>query len=347
MAQVCTRFVSLSIALVASLGSLSAVAQAPAPQPLPAPAPAPAAVPAPAGPEPAPPPAAAVPPPAPLPAEPLPAPAAPALAPAEPPMALEAPASEAPNAEAAAWYERITFGAFADAYFGVDFNFPKAGRLDPSRRRNPIRAYDAASGFSLTWVGLDVALPAEPVGGALSLRFGPAAERLGGACADGECDSEVGLANVKRHTGALARSLAESLRELTHHGGAPLVRVYGPEDHYDRGATIAFNVLDRRGATVPHGVVEERARARRISLRAGCFCNPGASETALAFDPGGSARCIEETRRAGWTLAGFAARMRQHDASHATGAVRASFGVPSNASDVERLLELVREMRDD
>ncbi|MEO8562205.1 MAG: aminotransferase class V-fold PLP-dependent enzyme [bacterium] len=152
---------------------------------------------------------------------------------------------------------------------------------------------------------------------------------------------EVGMPNIKRHTAALARHLVDELRSLTHLGGAPLVRVYGPEDHYDRGGTVAFNVLDRHGEAVPYAVVEERAGARRVSVRGGCFCNPGASETAFEFVAERAALCLDETRRAGWSLADFASRMRGREASHAVGAVRASFGVPSNASDVDRLIDAV------
>jgi selenocysteine lyase/cysteine desulfurase len=153
---------------------------------------------------------------------------------------------------------------------------------------------------------------------------------------------EVGMPSIKRHTSSLARLLVDELRALTHRDGAPLVQVYGPTDHYDRGGTVAFNVLDRRGLPLPYEVVEARARAARISVRGGCFCNPGASETAFEFVPERVALCLEESRRAGWTLADFASRVRRSEAGRAVGAVRASFGVPSNGKDLERLVELVR-----
>jgi hypothetical protein len=100
--------------------------------------------------------------------------------------------------EGAAWYDAITFSAFADAYGAVDFNFPKA---PGQTRQNPLRAYDNHTGFALNWVGLDIQKEAAPVGGALQLRFGPGAQRLGAACPDADTcdtDSSVGLANVKQ-----------------------------------------------------------------------------------------------------------------------------------------------------
>jgi selenocysteine lyase/cysteine desulfurase len=152
---------------------------------------------------------------------------------------------------------------------------------------------------------------------------------------------EVGMPRIKRHVSALASTLVARLRELTHGDGTPLVRVYGPRDRYDCGGTVAFNLLDARGAAVPYEVVEERARLAGVSVRGGCFCNPGASERAFGFVPDRTAECIAETRRAGWSLGEFGRRMRERGGAHAIGAVRASVGMASNERDVERLIEVI------
>ena len=47
-----------------------------------------------------------------------------------------------------------------------------------------------------------------------------------------------------------------------------------------RGGTVTMNFYDPDGHLVDYRRVEELAGARRISLRTGCFCNPGAGETA-------------------------------------------------------------------
>ena len=78
--------------------------------------------------------------------------------------------------------------------------------------------------------------------------------------------------------------------------------MYGPRDRYDCGGTVAFNVLDARGDVVPYEEVEARARAAGISVRGGCFCNPGASERAFGFVAERAARCLEETTRSGWSV---------------------------------------------
>ncbi len=163
-----------------------------------------------------------------------------------------------------------------------------------------------------------------------------------GAVIDGlDFLDEIGMSNLRRHVGALTDELVDALRTLTHRDGSPLVRVYGPRDRYDCGGTVAFNVLDPRGDVVPYEEIEARARAAGISVRGGCFCNPGASEKAFGFVADRAVRCIEETSRAGWNVRDFARRMKACGGAEAVGAIRASVGIATNESDVRRLFEML------
>jgi selenocysteine lyase/cysteine desulfurase len=151
------------------------------------------------------------------------------------------------------------------------------------------------------------------------------------------------MSNVRRHVGVLTEELVEALRALTHRDGSPLVRVYGPRDRYDCGGTVAFNVLDTRGDVVAYEEIEARAAAAGISVRGGCFCNPGASEAAFGFVADRAARCLEETTRSGWSVREFARRMKACGGAEAVGAVRVSLGVPTVARDVERVVALLND----
>jgi len=166
-----------------------------------------------------------------------------------------------------------------------------------------------------------------------------------GAVIDGlDFLDEIGISNVRRHVGALTDELVEALHALTHRDGSPLVRVYGPRDRYDCGGTVAFNVLDPRGDVMPYEEIEVRARAAGISVRGGCFCNPGASEKAFGFDAEKAARCLAETTRAGWSVREFARRMQACGGASAVGAVRASLGIASNESDIARLVGMLMDV---
>jgi selenocysteine lyase/cysteine desulfurase len=151
----------------------------------------------------------------------------------------------------------------------------------------------------------------------------------------------VGVERVARRATWLALRLIRELALMRHSNGAPLARVYGPTDGERRGAAVAFNVLDAAGVPIPYQVVEERARAARVSVRGGCFCNPGAAEAAFVFAAERAKRCLLESRSAGWSIARFAECMQ----GSAVGAIRASFGAPSNGGDLERLLSVVESFR--
>jgi selenocysteine lyase/cysteine desulfurase len=151
----------------------------------------------------------------------------------------------------------------------------------------------------------------------------------------------IGMSRIRRHVTSLAASLVERLRALAHRDGSPMIRLYGPRDRYDCGGTVTFNVLDARGAALPYERVEEHARRAGVSVRGGCFCNPGASEAAFGFVPDRTADCLAAMRREGWSLERFATKMRACDGAHAIGAVRASLGMASNCRDLERLVEVI------
>ncbi len=74
------------------------------------------------------------------------------------------------------WYDAFEFGAFADAYASVNYNFPKPHTGTNGRTRTS----DTSNGLALRWLGLDIHYPAQPVGGTINLRFGPAVVAYGG-----------------------------------------------------------------------------------------------------------------------------------------------------------------------
>ncbi len=77
--------------------------------------------------------------------------------------------------------------------------------------------------------------------------------------------------------------LLESLGRLKHSNGSPLIRLYGPADTTRRGGTVSFNFLDQAGRVIDERAVARDAAAAGISLRTGCFCNPGAAEWAFGL----------------------------------------------------------------
>ncbi|HEV2426386.1 MAG TPA: aminotransferase class V-fold PLP-dependent enzyme [Terriglobia bacterium] len=162
---------------------------------------------------------------------------------------------------------------------------------------------------------------------------------------------EIGLRHLENtgidliHTRCrcLTAWLIQELLSLHHANGKPLVRVYGPPDTRQRGATVALNLYDPAGGIIDHLRVEQAATRRRISLRTGCFCNPGGGETALHLSKSELVGCFTGHERpdSRFTLDDF----RHCIDSKGIGAVRVSLGIASNFDDVASFLEFVREFR--
>jgi selenocysteine lyase/cysteine desulfurase len=147
----------------------------------------------------------------------------------------------------------------------------------------------------------------------------------------------VGLPALSAHVTELTRQLLEGLRALRHSNGEPLVRIYGPEGTDRRGGTVALNVLDPDGLVVDERAVGRDSAERGISLRTGCFCNPGAGEE--AFDISRSLLRGPIGRMAGGTtLDDYLTRLGMPSG----GAVRVSLGIASSPEDLavfERFVE--------
>ncbi|RPE43047.1 selenocysteine lyase/cysteine desulfurase [Streptomyces sp. Ag109_O5-1] len=145
----------------------------------------------------------------------------------------------------------------------------------------------------------------------------------------------IGMDRVHAHVAALTDQLLTGLRALTHSDGSPLVRVYGPDRAgADRGGTVALNVLGADGRIVDERVVTRDSAAHGISLRTGCFCNPGAGEEAFALPLN---RLRSAARRQLGSLEEYLELLRLPTA----GAVRVSLGVSSQPRDIETFLTFV------
>ena len=154
---------------------------------------------------------------------------------------------------------------------------------------------------------------------------------------------EVGMERLSAHVASLTRVLLHSLWALRHPCGAPLVAVHGPLGMEARGGTVALNLLRPDGSVVDYRVVEARAREAGISVRGGCFCNPGAAEHAFGFAPEDSARCFAAAAAQGFDLDRLRACMR----GRPVGAIRVSLGMCNVEADVTRFVDLLAELRDE
>ncbi|MBL0077222.1 MAG: aminotransferase class V-fold PLP-dependent enzyme [Rhodocyclaceae bacterium] len=101
---------------------------------------------------------------------------------------------------------------------------------------------------------------------------------------------KIGVDTIQRRVKCLTDWLLTCLLEMKHSNGKAMVRLYGPANTTMRGGTVTMNFYDPHGHLIDYRRIEELAGEARISLRTGCFCNPGAGETAEDLSAGRHAR---------------------------------------------------------
>jgi selenocysteine lyase/cysteine desulfurase len=151
--------------------------------------------------------------------------------------------------------------------------------------------------------------------------------------------SVIGIDAIHVHVRDMTGRLIHELVALQHTNGQPLARIFGPRSTDRRGGTVTFNFYDRDGRPIDHRLVEEHASVANISLRTGCFCNPGGGEIALGITGTELSSCFRQPEHeTHLTVDDF----RLCIDGKSTGAVRVSIGLVTNAADVNAFLALAR-----
>ncbi len=149
----------------------------------------------------------------------------------------------------------------------------------------------------------------------------------------------IGYDAIHERVRCLTGWLLDNLTQMKHSTGEALVRVYGPTDTQGRGGAVTVNFFNKNGEMFDHRFIEAQANKVNISLRTGCFCNPGAGEIAMGVSRVELDVCF--------TRPGHEQRLSKDDFSlcfdgKSTGAVRISIGLVTNFNDVQAFLQFAR-----
>jgi molybdenum cofactor sulfurtransferase len=149
----------------------------------------------------------------------------------------------------------------------------------------------------------------------------------------------IGYDVIQERIRALTGWLLKNLTTMQHSNGVPLVRVYGPTSLEERGGAVTVNFYDQDNQPLDHRFIEQKANEANISLRTGCFCNPGAGEVALEISRVELDVCF--------TRPGHEDRLTVDDFrscidGKSSGAVRVSVGMVTNFNDIQGFLAFAR-----
>ena len=149
----------------------------------------------------------------------------------------------------------------------------------------------------------------------------------------------IGLETIHERVCALTGWLLTNVLALHHANGQALVRLYGPATTAGRGGTVTVNFYRADGRMIDHRLIEQAANQANISLRTGCFCNPGDGEIALGLDAGELHSCFRQPlHQTRLTIDDF----RLCIDGKSSGAVRISLGLVSNFADIYTFVEFAR-----
>jgi selenocysteine lyase/cysteine desulfurase len=149
----------------------------------------------------------------------------------------------------------------------------------------------------------------------------------------------IGYRVIHERVRCLTGWMLDNLTQMKHSTGQPLVRLYGPTTTEKRGGAVTVNFYDKDGRAIDHRTIEDEANKLNISLRTGCFCNPGAGEIALGISRLELDVCF--------TQPGHEDRLSLDDFrlcidGKNSGAVRVSVGLVTNFNDVQAFLGFAR-----
>jgi molybdenum cofactor sulfurtransferase len=151
--------------------------------------------------------------------------------------------------------------------------------------------------------------------------------------------ASIGYSVIGERIETLTGWLLQNLTQMKHSTGEALVRVFGPTSTEGRGGAVTVNFYDKDGKAFDHRFIESEANSLNISLRTGCFCNPGAGEIALGISRVELDVCFASP--------GHENRLSLDDFrlcidGRSSGAVRMSVGLVTNFSDVQAVLAFAR-----
>ncbi len=149
----------------------------------------------------------------------------------------------------------------------------------------------------------------------------------------------IGMDCIQERVQSITGYMHQELNNLYHSNGQKLVNIYGPSNRLETGGTIIMTFNNPDGQVIPFELVENQTNARNISIRSGCFCNPGLDEIN---------NCLSTEELSDY----FTSRDKgnYHDMIDSLkkmrGAVRVSFGLATVQRDLDAFLNFLESLKD-
>lgn len=157
---------------------------------------------------------------------------------------------------------------------------------------------------------------------------------------------QISMDRISNRIKQLSLYLLFNLQQLKHQNGLPLIQLFGSTDFNQKGGTFFFNMQHKDGSCFPFEDIETLANQHNISIRSGCFCNPGIDETHNCITNEELSKYYTSRRNQGDFLEKRTTLQMFHDMSvyfgKMRGAIRVSLGWATVKKDLDYLIDFLK-----
>lgn len=146
---------------------------------------------------------------------------------------------------------------------------------------------------------------------------------------------DIGIEKINERVSSMRKYLFDNLENLKHDNGKPLLHIFGPKDHGNIGGTMILGFYNEAGGRYQFEQIEALANEKNISLRSGCFCNPGIDETNNCLTDAELAKYYSSHNNGNYKdMMYYLGKMR--------GATRISVGIATVKKDLDVFIEFAK-----
>ena len=149
----------------------------------------------------------------------------------------------------------------------------------------------------------------------------------------------IGIKRINERVESMMRYLHNNLKNLKHSSGYNQVRIFGHPERENMGGTTIMSFQNPDGSKIEFEKIEELANKQNISLRSGCFCNPGLDEINNCLTNEELTKYFESRTSGDY-------RDMINSIHRLRGATRISVGIPTVKNDLDVLIQFVKNLKD-
>lgn len=148
----------------------------------------------------------------------------------------------------------------------------------------------------------------------------------------------IGMTRLSDRVESLMDYLYSNLKEMRHSNGQKQLDIFGHPDRENTGGTMIMCFKNPDGSKISFEKIEELANEKHISIRSGCFCNPGIDEINNCISTDELSKYFSSRESGNYSeMIHYLQKMR--------GATRVSVGIATNQNDLDSFISFIKNLK--